>query len=119
MSSESVLEKLGEASKPWEARRIALPHSPGRGEDAPGGYSYITAASNEADVVLDPFCSGGTTIHAAQKPRRKWIGIDITHLAISLSKSVSRMPFPESNLKSMERLVTCLRHDSSTVGVAN
>jgi hypothetical protein len=34
--------------------------------------------------VLDPFCGCGTAVHAAQKLKRKWIGIDITHLAISL-----------------------------------
>lgn len=34
--------------------------------------------------MLDPFCGCGTTIHAAQKLKRQWIGIDITHLAISL-----------------------------------
>ena len=34
--------------------------------------------------MLDPFCGCGTTIHAAQKLDRQWIGIDITHLAISL-----------------------------------
>ena len=44
----------------------------------------IAASSNEADVVLDPFCGCGTAVHAAQKLKRKWIGIDITHLAISL-----------------------------------
>ena len=32
----------------------------------------------------DPFCGCGTAVHAAQKLKRKWIGIDITHLAISL-----------------------------------
>ena len=37
----------------------------------------ITASSNEGDVVLDPFCGCGTTIHAAQNLRRKWIGIDV------------------------------------------
>ena len=36
------------------------------------------------DVVLDPFCGCGTAVHAAQKLNRHWIGIDITHLAISL-----------------------------------
>lgn len=36
------------------------------------------------DIVLDPFCGCGTTIAAAQKLNRRWIGIDITHLAISL-----------------------------------
>ncbi len=44
----------------------------------------ISASSNERDVVLDPFCGCGTAVHAAQKLKRKWIGIDITHLAISL-----------------------------------
>lgn len=44
----------------------------------------ITASSNEGDVVLDPFCGCGTAVHAAQKLNRQWIGIDITHLAVSL-----------------------------------
>jgi site-specific DNA-methyltransferase (adenine-specific) len=44
----------------------------------------IAASSNEGDVVLDPFCGCGTAVDAAQKLKRKWIGIDITHLAISL-----------------------------------
>ena len=46
----------------------------------------IQASSNPADVVLDPFCGCGTTIAAAQKLNRQWIGIDITHLAIALQK---------------------------------
>src|SRR5437879_1284575 len=44
----------------------------------------IESSSNEGDLVLDPFCGCGTTIHAAQKLKRRWMGIDITHLAISL-----------------------------------
>ncbi len=44
----------------------------------------INASSNEGDIILDPFCGCGTAIEAAQKLGRKWIGIDITHLAISL-----------------------------------
>jgi site-specific DNA-methyltransferase (adenine-specific) len=44
----------------------------------------LSASSNPGDVVLDPFCGCGTTVHAAQKLDRKWIGIDITHLAIGL-----------------------------------
>jgi len=44
----------------------------------------IAASSNEGDVVLDPFCGCGTAILAAQKLGRQWIGIDVTHLAISL-----------------------------------
>ncbi len=44
----------------------------------------LSASSNPGDVVLDPFCGCGTTVHAAQKLGRRWIGIDVTHLAISL-----------------------------------
>jgi len=46
----------------------------------------ISASSNKGDVVLDPFCGCGTTIHAAQKLGRQWIGIDVTYLAINLIK---------------------------------
>lgn len=46
----------------------------------------IQASSNPDDVVLDPFCGCGTTIAAAQKLGRRWIGIDITHLSIALQK---------------------------------
>jgi site-specific DNA-methyltransferase (adenine-specific) len=47
----------------------------------------LSASSNKNDVVLDPFCGCGTTVDAAQKLDRRWIGIDITHLAISLIKN--------------------------------
>jgi DNA modification methylase len=47
----------------------------------------IAASSNEGDVILDPFCGCGTTIAAAQKLKRRWIGIDITHLAINLIRT--------------------------------
>ena len=46
----------------------------------------IQASSNEGDLVLDPFCGCGTAVAAAQKLNRKWIGIDITHLSITLMK---------------------------------
>jgi len=46
----------------------------------------IQASSNEGDVVLDPFCGCGTTITVAERLKRRWIGIDITHLAIALIK---------------------------------
>lgn len=47
----------------------------------------LLASSIEGDLILDPFCGCGTTIMAAQELRRKWVGIDITHLAISLIRS--------------------------------
>jgi DNA modification methylase len=54
----------------------------------------ISTSSNPGDVILDPFCGCGTTIDAAEsinrdspgQPPRRWIGIDITHLAINLIK---------------------------------
>ena len=44
----------------------------------------LSASSKEGDVVLDPFCGCGTTIAAAQTLGRRWIGIDVTNLAITL-----------------------------------
>lgn len=44
----------------------------------------IDSACPPGGVVLDPFCGCGTAVHAAQKLGRHWIGIDITHLAVSL-----------------------------------
>jgi len=46
----------------------------------------VSFASNEGDLVLDPFCGCGTTITAAEQLNRRWIGIDITHLAITLMR---------------------------------
>jgi len=54
----------------------------------------IQASSNPDDIVLDPFCGCGTALHAAQKLKRTWIGIDITHLAISLIESRLKTAFP-------------------------
>jgi site-specific DNA-methyltransferase (adenine-specific) len=46
----------------------------------------IEASSNPGDVILDPFCGCGTSIAAAQKLGRRWIGIDITYLSVALQK---------------------------------
>jgi site-specific DNA-methyltransferase (adenine-specific) len=59
----------------------------------------ITASSNEGDVVLDPFCGCGTAIAVAQRLKRNWIGIDITHLAIGLIKSRLRDAFGDEVAK--------------------
>ncbi len=54
----------------------------------------LSASSNPGDVVLDPFCGCGTTVHAAEKLGRQWIGIDITHLSISLIEKRLKDAFP-------------------------
>ena len=45
----------------------------------------INMASNEGDIVLDPFMGGGTTIAVADKMNRRWIGIDQSVAAIKVS----------------------------------
>lgn len=54
----------------------------------------LFASSNEGDIVLDPFCGCGTTVDAAEKLGRRWLGIDITHLAVSLVERRLRDAFP-------------------------
>ena len=56
----------------------------------------VQASSNEGDVVLDPFCGCGTAIDAAQKLGRRWIGIDVTYLAIALIRRRLRDAYGES-----------------------
>ncbi len=59
----------------------------------------IRLATDPSDIVLDPFCGCGTAIAAAQKLDRKWIGIDITHLAIALEKYRLEAMFPGIKFK--------------------
>jgi site-specific DNA-methyltransferase (adenine-specific) len=47
----------------------------------------IEISSRPDDLVLDPFCGSGTTIVAAEALGRKWIGIDITPLAIAITRN--------------------------------
>ena len=51
----------------------------------------LQASTNEGDIVLDPFCGCGTTIAAAERMKRRWLGIDITHLAIGLIRHRLRL----------------------------
>ena len=55
----------------------------------------VTHSSNEDDVVLDPFCGCGTAIDAAQRLGRRWIGIDLTYLAIDLIENRLRGVYGE------------------------
>ena len=56
----------------------------------------IASSSNPGDVVLDPFCGCGTAIAAAEALDRRWIGIDITHLAIGLIRTRLRDSYGKS-----------------------
>ncbi len=56
----------------------------------------ISSSCPEGGLVLDPFCGCGTTIAAAQKLGRPWIGIDITFLAITLMRVRLRDSFGET-----------------------
>jgi DNA modification methylase len=47
----------------------------------------VAASSNPDSVVLDPFCGCGTSLEAAEIMKRQWIGIDVTHYAITLIES--------------------------------
>lgn len=47
----------------------------------------IQASSRPGDIVLDGYCGCGTTVTAAHKLHRQWIGIDITAVAIAVIKS--------------------------------
>ena len=48
----------------------------------------IKASTNEGDIVLDPFCGCGTTVEAARKLGRQWVGIDISAFAVDLVKDI-------------------------------
>jgi len=62
----------------------------------------IAASSNDGDVVLDPFCGCGTATAAAQRVGRRWIGIDVTYLAIALIRRRLRDAYGEGIDESYE-----------------
>lgn len=78
-----------QALRSWHAERLGYP------TQKPEALleRIIKASSNEGDVVLDPFCGCGTAIAAAESLDRKWIGIDITHIAITLIRHRLRDTF--------------------------
>jgi adenine specific DNA methylase Mod len=59
----------------------------------------IKTSSREGDVVLDPFCGCGTTIEAAERLKRQWIGIDVTHYAVTLMETRLRNAHPDADYK--------------------
>jgi site-specific DNA-methyltransferase (adenine-specific) len=61
----------------------------------------IAASSKEGDLVLDPFCGCGTAVDAAQKLNRRWVGIDITHIAIGMIEDRMRQGYPDINFETI------------------
>ena len=57
--------------------------------------NIISSASKEGDVVMDPFCGCGTAVASAERLNRRWIGIDITHIAITLIRHRLRDTFKD------------------------
>lgn len=80
-----------QALRSWHAERLGYP------TQKPEALleRIILASSNEEDVVLDPFCGCGTAVAVAHRLNRVWVGIDITHLAITLIKNRLRDAFGE------------------------
>lgn len=46
----------------------------------------IAGSSNVGDLVLDPFCGSGTTLVAAHRIGRRWIGIDASDAAVEVAR---------------------------------
>ncbi len=65
----------------------------------------IRASTKEGDVVLDPFCGCGTTIHAAERLGRSWIGIDVTYLAIQVivDRIKTRLPSAQYSIEGIPK----------------
>jgi len=64
----------------------------------------VAGSSNEGDIVLDPFCGCGTTIDAAVRLKRRWIGIDVTYIAVDLIEKRLLHTFGQGEAKSYEVL---------------
>jgi DNA modification methylase len=76
----------------------------------------IKMASNEDDLVLDPFVGGGTTVAVAEKLNRRWIGIDQSVQAVKVTEF--RL-YAELNLFSKPFTVQLHKYDYDTLRYKN
>jgi site-specific DNA-methyltransferase (adenine-specific) len=67
--------------KPGDAERLGYPTQ----KPLALLHRIILASSHEDEVVLDPFCGCGTTLHASEALHRRWIGIDCAEAAIAIT----------------------------------
>ena len=68
---------------PWSSERLGYPTQ----KPLALLERIVKASSNEGDVILDPFCGCGTAIVAAANLNRRWIGIDISPIAIDVIRN--------------------------------
>ncbi|MGH7981262.1 MAG: DNA methyltransferase, partial [Limisphaerales bacterium] len=81
-----------EALRSWHQERLRYPTQ----KPVALLERIINASSNPDDVILDPFCGCGTSVEAAEKTGRQWIGIDVTHYAVSLiERRLNKMNVPK------------------------
>lgn len=52
----------------------------------------VKISTNDGDIVLDPFCGSGTTLVAAKRLYRNYIGFDINKSAIEITKNRIQNP---------------------------
>ncbi|HXX68134.1 MAG TPA: site-specific DNA-methyltransferase [Polyangiaceae bacterium] len=98
MSDYWDLDELTERGAPladaWEVGIIAPMSKERTGYDTQKPEKLlervILSSTNEGDVVLDPFCGCGTAIAVAEQWKRRWIGIDVTHVAMSIVRERMR-----------------------------
>lgn len=78
-----------EALRSWHAEKLGYP------TQKPEALleRIIRASTDEGDTVLDPFCGCGTASAVAHRLKRRWIGIDITHLAVAVIRYRLRRDF--------------------------
>jgi adenine-specific DNA-methyltransferase len=71
-------EEVGHTDEAMKEMLDLFPESPAFGTPKPERLMYriIHIASNEGDIVLDPFLGSGTTAAVAHKLRRRWVGIE-------------------------------------------
>ena len=81
-----------EALRSWHKERLGYPTQ----KPVALLERIIAASSLPGQTVLDPFCGCGTAVHAAQALNRRWIGIDITHLAVDLIERRLRQAFGDN-----------------------
>jgi len=84
-----------EALRSWHAEKLGYPTQ----KPVALLERIISASSKEGDVVLDPFCGCGTTVEAAENLGRQWVGVDVTHYAITLIEARLQAKHPDTDYK--------------------